>query len=33
VRQISSFNKEPLWMLELRLKALEIFREKSLPNW
>jgi len=33
VRQISLSNKEPLWMLELRLKALKIFREKDLPKW
>ncbi len=33
VRQISKSNKEPEWMLELRLKSLKIFREKSLPAW
>ncbi|MDR2640469.1 MAG: hypothetical protein LBC61_04050 [Candidatus Peribacteria bacterium] len=33
VKQISSFNKEPAWMLELRLKALQIFKEKDLPAW
>ncbi len=33
VRQISSSNKEPSWMFELRLKALEIFNSKPLPNW
>lgn len=33
VRQISKANNDPDWMLELRLKALEIFREKSMPNW
>jgi Fe-S cluster assembly protein SufB len=26
-------NNEPKWMLELRLKALKIFREKELPKW
>ncbi len=33
VRQISSSNKEPKWMLELRLKALDIYNKKSIPNW
>ena len=33
VRQISLSNNEPFWMLELRLKALKIFREKQMPNW
>jgi len=33
VRQISSANEEPIWMLELRLKALKIYQEKALPNW
>lgn len=33
VRQISSENQEPEWMLELRLKSLKIFQEKSMPNW
>jgi len=33
VRQISLSNKEPTWMLELRLKALEIYHAKPLPNW
>ena len=33
VRQISLANNEPEWMLELRLKALKIFREKELPKW
>lgn len=33
VRQISSSNDEPEWMLELRLKALKIYEEKSMPNW
>lgn len=33
VKQISSSNKEPNWMLELRLKALEIFNSKPFPNW
>lgn len=33
VRQISLSNNEPEWMLELRLKALDIFNEKCMPEW
>jgi len=33
VRQISKSNDEPEWMLELRLKALKIYEEKSMPTW
>ena len=33
VKQISGLNNEPIWMLELRLKALKIFREKNMPNF
>lgn len=33
VRQISLANEEPLWMLELRLKALDIYNMKSIPSW
>jgi len=33
VRQISKSNNEPEWMLELRLKALKIYEEKTMPNW
>jgi len=33
VRQISNSNKEPEWMLELRLKALEIYNKKTMPSW
>jgi Fe-S cluster assembly protein SufB len=33
VRQISASNQEPEWMLEVRLKALDIYRMKSMPNW
>ncbi len=33
VRQISQKKREPKWMLEFRLKALNIFREKKLPEW
>lgn len=33
VRQISLSNKEPVWMLELRLKALDIYLKKPMPTW
>jgi len=33
VRQISESNAEPNWMLELRLKALKVYQEKTLPTW
>jgi Fe-S cluster assembly protein SufB len=33
VRDISSKKSEPDWILERRLKALEIFRKKPMPNW
>jgi len=33
VRRISSDKKEPAWMLEHRLKSLQVFREKALPTW
>jgi len=33
VRQISKEKDEPQWMLESRLKALEIFNQKENPNW
>jgi Fe-S cluster assembly protein SufB len=33
VRQISAHKGEPEWMLEFRLKALEIFRSKPMPTW
>jgi Fe-S cluster assembly protein SufB len=33
VRQISDSNNEPLWMLELRLKALKLFKEKTMPSF
>lgn len=33
VRKISESNNDPAWMLELRLKALEVFRGKTLPTW
>ncbi len=33
VRQISVSNGEPEWMLDFRLNALRVFREKELPKW
>ncbi|MGB5303538.1 MAG: Fe-S cluster assembly protein SufB, partial [Gemmatimonadota bacterium] len=33
VRQISAHKEEPEWMLEFRLKALEIFYSKPIPDW
>lgn len=33
IRRISSDKKEPEWMLEHRLKSLQIFREKPMPMW
>jgi Fe-S cluster assembly protein SufB len=33
IRKISSDKNEPEWMLEHRLKSLQIFREKPMPMW
>jgi len=33
VRQISAHKEEPEWMLDFRLKALEIYESKPMPNW
>ena len=33
VQQISAMKGEPEWMLEFRLKALEHFFERPMPNW
>ena len=33
VREISAAKNEPEWMLEQRLKALDIYNKKPLPNW
>jgi len=33
VREISKLKGEPEWMLEYRLKALEIFGKKPMPTW
>lgn len=33
VRDISSKKNEPKWMLDLRLKSLELFQKKPMPNF
>ena len=33
VTEISQRKNEPIWMLEFRLKALEIFESKPMPSW
>ena len=33
VRNISGMKKEPQWMLDFRLKALDIFFKKPMPTW
>mgnify|MGYP001379952079 FL=1 len=33
VREISRMKNEPEWMLKERLKALEIFYSKPMPQW
>ncbi|MFA6918147.1 MAG: Fe-S cluster assembly protein SufB [Candidatus Gracilibacteria bacterium] len=33
IREISKQKNEPKWMLDFRLKALEIFNKKPLPTW
>ena len=33
VREISAQKDEPEWMLEFRLKALEIYNRKPMPEW
>ena len=33
VRDISAKKNEPDWMLQFRLRALDIFRKKPMPRW
>src|SRR6266545_4434096 len=33
VEQISAYKKEPDWMLQFRLRALDIFFKKPMPAW
>ena len=32
-RKLSLIKKEPSWLLEFRLKALEVFLGKKMPSW
>ncbi|MES1170961.1 MAG: Fe-S cluster assembly protein SufB, partial [Actinomycetota bacterium] len=33
VRNISALKSEPEWMLDLRLKGLNLFEKKPMPHW
>src|SRR5256886_16415131 len=33
VKEISWMKGEPEWMTKFRLRSLEIFRKKPMPNW
>jgi len=33
VRKIWLSNNEPDWMLDVRLKSLEIFQKAKIPTW
>jgi len=33
IREISNEKNEPAWMLEYRLKSLEIYKSKPIPTW
>ena len=33
VREISAHKSEPAWMLDFRLKALEVYYSKPMPTW
>ncbi|MDO4539442.1 MAG: Fe-S cluster assembly protein SufB, partial [Coriobacteriales bacterium] len=33
IRQISGEKNDPDWMLEFRLRSLEVFNQMSMPNW
>src|SRR5438094_10600008 len=33
VKEISWMKQEPEWMTKFRLRSLEIFRKKPMPNW
>jgi Fe-S cluster assembly protein SufB len=33
VREISAHKDEPEWMLDFRLKALDVYRSKPMPTW
>lgn len=33
IREISAEKKEPKWMLDFRLRSLEIYNRMPVPNW
>jgi len=33
IRGLSAMKKEPAWMLDFRLKSLEVFKSKPMPQW
>ncbi|NBP01324.1 MAG: Fe-S cluster assembly protein SufB [Proteobacteria bacterium] len=33
IKELSLQKQEPTWMLELRLKALDVFEKKTMPTW
>ena len=33
VREISAYKEEPQWMLDSRLKALQVYESKPMPTW
>jgi len=33
IKEISARKNEPIWMLEKRLQAFQVFKEKSMPTW
>ncbi len=33
IREISADKDEPVWLLDLRLKAFKIFQKKAIPSW
>lgn len=33
IRALSAIKKEPEWMLEIRLNAFKVFKEKPMPTW
>ncbi len=33
IREISGMKKEPSWMLEIRLKALDMYNKLEMPSW
>lgn len=33
IRDISAYKQEPAWMLDIRLKAYDVFLSKKMPDW